>query len=325
MKMYIFSSTHAATGGTELLQQFCHQLINNGIDAVMYYTERYDGSNVQNKFEPIYKNPHSNHIEEHAVAIVPETEVDNLIKLKKSFKKIYFWWLSVDNYYGSERSKCGFARQLYRKVRHLRNMKIFTKCEHFVQSEYAKKYLTDELHILPSSIYYLSDYLNDDYIQNINVDCNKKEDIILYNPKKGIEFTSKLMKEITEFEWIPLIDMTNEELKKVFSRAKVYVDFGNHPGKDRIPREAAIHYCCVITGKKGAAGNNIDIPIPEEYKIEEKENCIEKIHEKIKDCMTNYNLKKHDFDNYRDKIWKEKEYFIDCTKAMFNKKGSKYD
>jgi len=43
---------------------------------------------------------------------------------------------------------------------------------------------------------------------------------------------------------------------------KLYVDFGKHPGKDRMPREAAVHGCCIITGRRGAAGNPFDIPIP---------------------------------------------------------------
>ena len=33
-----------------------------------------------------------------------------------------------------------------------------------------------------------------------------------------------------------LIGMTTEEMRSCMSKSKVYIDFGNHPGKDRIPR-----------------------------------------------------------------------------------------
>lgn len=56
-----------------------------------------------------------------------------------------------------------------------------------------------------------------------------------------------------DLRWVPLIGMTTEEMRSCMSKSKVYIDFGNHPGKDRIPREAAISGCIVITGKRGAA------------------------------------------------------------------------
>lgn len=58
------------------------------------------------------------------------------------------------------------------------------------------------------------------------------------------------------------------------SKSKVYIDFGNHPGKDRIPREAAISGCIVITGKRGAAAFAEDVCIPETYKFDE--SCAKK-------------------------------------------------
>jgi hypothetical protein len=50
--------------------------------------------------------------------------------------------------------------------------------------------------------------------------------------------------------------------------AKLYIDFGHHPGRDRMPREAAMHGCCLITGRLGSAGNAIDLPIPNQYKLD---------------------------------------------------------
>ena len=75
------------------------------------------------------------------------------------------------------------------------------------------------------------------------------------------------MKLVGDVEWVPLQGYTLEQMRSILSRAKVYVDFGNHPGKDRIPREAAVSGCIVVTNRIGSAANSLDIPIAEEFKV----------------------------------------------------------
>lgn len=81
--------------------------------------------------------------------------------------------------------------------------------------------------------------------------------------------------------------MTRDEVAKLLSTAKVYIDFGNHAGKDRIPK-AAISGCCVITGKDGSAKFYEDVPIDEEFKFKTINKNIPLIVEKIKHCFDNY-------------------------------------
>lgn len=319
MKICILSSTHAATGGTELLQQLCYQLRKNNMEAYMYYTEKYLESKVQNKFENTYKNPVIHEIPDGTIGVVPETEMDTLYRLQKNFSEIYIWWLSVDNYYGSGRMHVSFTRSIYRKLKHHRNITIFKKAYHLVQSQYAHDYLTKELKIT-QTIEYLSDYLNLDYLHDISVNKKEKKNWILYNPKKGYEFTSRLISAIPEYTWIALEGFSNSEMKKVLSKAKVYVDFGNHPGKDRIPREAAINYCCVITSKRGAAANSIDIPIDDKYKFTDREDNISSIHKAIKQCVENYEEVINCFQVYREMITLEPEKFVDDVRRIFGNK-----
>ena len=47
----------------------------------------------------------------------------------------------------------------------------------------------------------------------------------------------------------------------------IYIDFGHHPDKERLPREAAIHGCIVITGLCGSAANSQDVPLPNYLKL----------------------------------------------------------
>ena len=317
MKIYIISSTHAATGGTELLQQLCYQMRKMSVNALMYYTEKYDGSNVKNKFELMYNNPVSDIIEDDTTIIVPETEIDFIFKLKTYSGNIIIWWLSVDNYYGFQKSGCGFLRKLYRTIKHNRNKILFKKCIHCVQSQYAYEYLHDKISVHDSKIHYLSDYINDAYLNYTFINKCDKEDIILYNPKKGYSFTKKLINSVKEYTWVPLEGMSNSQMIEAMSKAKVYVDFGNHPGKDRIPRETAFFGCCIITGLRGAAFNSTDIPILAKYKIEDKIENIEIIHEIIKTCISNYDKCINDFSEYRQMIINEKRKFIDDVAALF--------
>ncbi|MGC8677909.1 MAG: hypothetical protein ACP5UF_06830 [Hydrogenobaculum sp.] len=92
--------------------------------------------------------------------------------------------------------------------------------------------------------------------------------------------------------------MTRDQVIETLQKAKVYIDFGNHPGKDRIPREAAILGCCVITGKRGSATFFEDVPIPEEYKFEERYQ---------------------DFNYYRQVIRNEPTKFLENLKKIFVK------
>lgn len=112
------------------------------------------------------------------------------------------------------------------------------------------------------------------------------------------------------FEWVPLQGMSPEDVAKVLCTGKVYIDFGNHPGKDRIPREAAYCGCCIITNRRGSAEFYEDVAIPETYKIDDSESC-ETILGKIEYIMHNYDTEKEKFYDYVDKIRREKEIFED--------------
>ena len=82
------------------------------------------------------------------------------------------------------------------------------------------------------------------------------------------------MKAFPNLHWKAIENMSTEEVAELLNRSKVYIDFGNHPGKDRFPREAAISGCCIITGQRGAAANDIDVMIPRSYKFPDKTSSI---------------------------------------------------
>ena len=152
------------------------------------------------------------------------------------------------------------------------------------------------------------------------IKLSQKQDIVVYNPKKGSLFTKKIIDAAPNIKFVPIIHMTRDEVIKTLQKAKVYIDFGNHPGKDRLPREATILGCCVITGKRGSARYYEDVPILETYKFEDKVENIPMIIEKIKDCFENFEKRHGDFDKYRKVIKEEHSRFVSDLKQVF--KGS---
>lgn len=146
----------------------------------------------------------------------------------------------------------------------------------------------------------------------------KKEDIVLYNPKKGKEFTEKIIRQSPpDINWVPLINLTTNQVHELIKKSKVYIDFGSHPGKDRFPREAASLGCCVITGKRGAAKYHQDVPINDKYKFDDKTKNIPDIIEQIKFCLANYSSEVNNFSDYRSFIKNEKRIFSEDVKKIF--------
>lgn len=98
--------------------------------------------------------------------------------------------------------------------------------------------------------------------------------------------------------------------------AKVYVDFGAHPGKDRIPREAASCGCCVITNKKGSAAFWEDVPVLEAYKFSNVSSQYDKIANLLKDICADFKKHSINFDVYRQFIKEEGKKFTNDVKNM---------
>ncbi len=303
-KIYICCPANLATGGTELLHQLCYKLNGFGRNAWMYYVGCKENQNpIHDRYEE-YNNRYVTNLLDHKdqILISPEVVVNNDIFNSSETRKI-IWWLSVD-FFLEKCQKDGWKEKEW--MAKLRKSEVI----HFAQSQYAIDYLRNA-EVDESKICYLSDYLNYEFIKHSSALRKKefREPYILFNPKKGYDFTAKLIVHSPELNWLPLINYTPEEMRMIMNRGMVYVDFGAHPGKDRIPREAAICGCCIIVGYCGAAQNPIDIPIPDEFKIEKKEENIELVVSKIKSLLNCYDDEVDKFQKYRNMILNEEEQF----------------
>ena len=91
--------------------------------------------------------------------------------------------------------------------------------------------------------------------------------------------------------------------------ARYYIDFGHHPGKDRLPREAAASGCLVMTLKAGAAQFFEDVPIAAIYKFSKSDVENGALQQSLQKIDTDYASHWHDQQRYRSRIRQEKSTF----------------
>jgi hypothetical protein len=306
-KVYVLAPSNGVTGGPEALHQLVDRLNLLGIDAYMVYLGPETNQQIISgegwlkylKFTDVpasyqhYTIKVATNIQDnnHNIIITPEIW-PNATNFFENIQKV-IWWLAVPV---GDVNILGDANSM----------------SHFYQSEYAKQALIENG---IRYIYPLSDYTNKEFM--LKKKC-KKEDIVLYNPKKGLDFTKYIYEFDTTLNFIPIQNMNAEEIKELMSRSKVYIDFGHHPGKDRIPREAATSNCCVLVGNRGSANYYRDVPIGVEYVFDTINFNPGNVVAKIRDCLENYSDRVKDFEIYRKQILMEEINFHNEVKAIFS-------
>jgi hypothetical protein len=309
--IYIACPANYATGGPYLLHQLAYKLIQLEYNAKIFY---FNGSKNADPVHDFYKDleiPYSLEIENNSnnLLITPESSANLILKFNEIQKVI--WWLSVD-YYFERSKKASFSLKRFLGLKEKRlyyNFQEEPKHSHWVQCYYAEHFLKSKG---ISDIHYLSDYLNEIFInevKNKKFNSTNKENIISYNPRKGFEVTKILIKKTPHLKWVAIENMSPNEVKELLLKSKVYIDFGHHPGKDRIPREAAICGCIVITNTKGSANFFEDVPIPEQYKIDYSDKKEKEIIKLLETSLSDYDEKSKDFEFYKSQIINEEIRF----------------
>lgn len=324
-KIFVCSPA-TVTGGPELLHQLVHELRDIGHTAYITYYPFEDKLECPSPYRR-YNVPQAKLSDDiDALVIVPETATWIARSLKKS--RVLIWWMSVDNYFN--RREDSKIRDLMRRFRDFirprdfsnRKIPLFTmkKYTHLTQSEYARLFL--ESMDIEGKL--LTDYLSEEYLNvKRSMIFNSRRNIICFNPNKGHEKIYSLMKKYSQFEFIPIQGLSTDGVLNLMKSSKIYIDFGNHPGKDRMPREAAMAGCCVITGRRGSAANEIDIPIMSEYKLNDI-NCeyISEFKWLVKSIFEDFEKHSINFSNYRQLILKERGIFKGQVEEIFGRGDS---
>lgn len=298
IKRIYFLNIRLETGGPENIHQVCNVLANNGFDAKIFYN---DLKKFHTERFKAYSNPIADNIidNEETLFVFPEFLPASSFKQLKCKKALF--WLSLDN--SPDIKQLNLRQYLFDSG--------IDFC--FTQSQYAYDYLTS--YGIPN-IFMLSDYINDKYFSKPSSNCRKPQ--ILFNPKKGYDFTQKIINLNSDLVFVPIQNMTVDQVINLMDESMIYIDFGEHPGKDRIPREAALRNLIVITNRNGAAVNDVDVPIDNMFKIDNNLSQLGKISQILHDSIAKYEQYNQKFDSYRQKILNEKLKYSDSVLDVFN-------
>lgn len=344
-RIYVFCPNDFVSGGPDALHQLVYYLNSIGCDAKMVYfafSSRHIFSipNVYSKYISNFITEKDFVDDSENAVVLPEFAVDKLNLVKKS--KVFIWWLSVD--YNCNRSsflwKIFYFATLPARV--VKNFNYYKKrfseaivktlkkraysfkkepnnVEHLCASYYALDFVKNRsskevrLGIEPISKFFLNEF----YAQKGKLDDLPRSNEILYNPRKSGAFVKRLARMAPDLRFTPLTGLSQEELIKKYKTSKLYIDFGPFPGAERMPKEAVLFGCAVITGRFGASNYYGDVPIPDEYKFANPVKEKELINKKIRDVLEGYSELKSDFEKYKNTILSLEQNFIVALKEIF--------
>lgn len=284
MEILVVCPANCATGGPEAIHEFVHRMNKlEGVHARIWYW------NIK-KSEPTpeeYRRYCCEYVTEQppgydGVLIVPEIWANRVMDYPAAVRAV--WWLGVDAYAGwtPERERGRFLED--------------EDIVHIAQSEYAFDFLR---RLGVKRLCKCTDIVNADFYEAFTE--RERSDVVLYNPAKITPFTRQIFAACKGVSFRPIEHMTRAEVIEAMRRSKLYIDFGEFPGRERIPREAVLQGCCIITSKIGAAAYREDFD--HDYKYDSKDSHIWAIAAKIRHVLAHYYECRTDFDAFRSSLW----------------------
>jgi hypothetical protein len=317
MKRFVVACPRGSkTGGPEALHQLVAALSSGDQEAVLWDPYQAQGSVEATNYYSQYGVQWTDSPPVAGdVLVVPEV-MGELIPLFYPQCQCIFWWLSVDNFFTADKYPLDVL------------LKLFPKVIHAAQSHYAQDFLRQQ----GIEAVMLTDYLNEKFITRYRLASSSSEKAtkrfdIAINPAKGLERASKVMTACRDLNFVLLENMSREEVISSLASSKIYLDLGTHPGTDRIPREAAMLDCVIVTNKRGSAGNQIDIAIDEEeFKHSDEEFGFEiSVQESLMKHLSSLEVAKSKQENYVNWIAEAESRFNDEVLSLVSKiQNSKY-
>lgn len=320
-KIYVVYPRGQRTGGPEALHQLVDMLRELGQDAylVPYPTTR---NNPRVEQFSHYDAPEAAEAvdAEGNIVVVPEVFAGDLHSFKRATP--ICWWLSIDyspTFFAARmqlRSSSGplasFNETLLPRlaaikkrvdVRSLKKSRIV----HVVQSSYAWAFLFSQLNVVPSL---LSDYTpSSEFTAGVG-NGSRNHQLVTFNPVKGGDIIREVMKVCDPaIEWRPIQGMTRPQVVSTLQECGIYLDLGFHPGKDRMPREAALSGALTVVGRRGAGAYYADVPIPWEHKITPGPDEVSDAAALLPQLMEDLPNEIAKQDSYRNTILSEKSRF----------------
>lgn len=243
-----------------------------------------------------------------SAVIVPEIYTIPALGLKS--QRRFVWWLSLSNFYGWKGDSV--FRDAFRSIRTLvRGRRPFgvqslSGLTHLSQSDTVSCHLEARR----ISSFPLCDFVNPVFLVPPRA-VHQRHNVILFNESKSARPVSQLQREYPHLAFRGLQGLSALDLRDVYRSSKLFVDFGPHPGRDRMPREAVSQGCTLITGLKGTAANSKDVPIPLRYKLDQTSRAFSRqFGEVSSEILSSYqSIFERDFASFQTLTLAERESF----------------
>lgn len=329
----VFYPRGTQTGGPEALHQLVDALRSLGHDAALVPLPGTESTPRVARYD-VYDAPEIAHPRTgRADAVVcPEVWVPRDAVIGRATR--FCWWLSIDNspVFASLRRRenarllglpaparqapaPGFKERLLPLVwrRRLR------AAHHLAQSSYAVDVVRREL---GAEARLLSDYVRGPGSGAGRAEAPAAERwearVVAFNPGKGGDLVEEVRRLVgPRVTWLPITGMTPEQAQAALMRSAVYLDLGHQPGKDRMPREAALAGAVTLVAAIGAGAHESDFPLPSEHRIPAGPDIVPaaaRALEAVLDDLPGHWARQSGF---REHLSRERETFLDEVRAVF--------
>ena len=271
-KIAIATPIGAETGGPEALHQLCDSLNRLGKSAYLYPWDGTEGNKPVENYKK-YIAPIDTSLAKDSILIVPETVPEMIFRAKESL----IWWLSVDNSPIFQNSKTLNGINHIDSKSSPENQDFWHRfnskeVRHLAQSYYAKNYVSS---ILNRKVFMLTDYIHK---QDIKSATRCRKDTVSIS-LKGEQYFESYRQALSNYEVVQLKGLSKQKVMETLAKSRLYLDLGHQPGRDRLPREAALLNSHVMINALGAGRYFKDAPLSQNFKFdaENKEISIAKI------------------------------------------------
>ncbi|OZG65390.1 UDP-galactopyranose mutase [Bifidobacterium hapali] len=261
--------------------------------------------------------------------IVPESDTESLFDFPLYDK--YIWWLSFNYYDGlffsdpHRPTKLKFIKTFIKYILYIKKKLLaFAKYGHtcfpikdvhnISGSYYISKMLASKMHVEFKELIHSigKDFLNYGVYDGKGLD--KRQDIVLYNPAKPSDLMAILLRR-GNFHYIPVRNLSFQQMIDLFRKSKLYLDFGFFPGPERLPKETVFNGANVLVARRNAALTK-DVLIPEKYKIE-IDSDPQEVEGIIKEMLNNYDKDYKDFNEFRMYILNMEQNYYKQLEQIF--------
>ena len=277
-EVIVVSPGGTTTGGPEAL----HELVDSinrqgGSAAVLYWPPKEDWSVPER-----YAHHDVPVVTMEAVPMARSVVLPEIYThLRREFpaSRVGIWWLSVDNFFvflprartraGRRLLRLGGRRFHRRLARRHPGLYLRGFDFHLSQSNYATEFL---------AAHGISSFFTGDHVRAIGEDETLLDlGAVVTNGNKGIAQRQRFEALHPQLSITPLTGLSALEVAGALRSATIYLDFGLQPGRDRMPREAAIRDCVVLARRAGGGANDRDMAIPARCRFDDTEDEFRRI------------------------------------------------